>query len=315
MSVLRAAAALLAVAACVATAQAQPFPTKPVRFVTSEPGGGNDIVARILADGLTTSLGQRVIVDNRGIVAAEIAKNATPDGYTLLIYGANIWLMPFLRDNVPWDALRDFAPVTIAVQLPNILVVHPTLPVKSVRELIDYARARPGKLDYAAGTIGVSPHLSAELFKAMTHVDIVRVPYKGGGPALNGLIAGETQLMFPNAGSAIPHMKSGRVRALAVSSAQPSVLTPGLPTIASTVPGYEFVAVICLYAPAKTPAAIIELLNREAVRVLRQPEVKERLFNAGNEVVANTPREFSAYMKADMQKMGKVIRDAGIRAE
>jgi tripartite-type tricarboxylate transporter receptor subunit TctC len=315
MSVLRAAAALLAVAACVATAQAQPFPTKPVRFVTSEPGGGNDIVARILADGLTTSLGQRVIVDNRGIVAAEIAKNATPDGYTLLIYGANIWLMPFLRDNVPWDALRDFAPVTIAVQLPNILVVHPTLPVKSVRELIDYARARPGKLDYAAGTIGVSPHLSAELFKAMTHVDIVRVPYKGGGPALNGLIAGETQLMFPNAGSAIPHMKSGRVRALAVSSAQPSALTPGLPTIASAVPGYEFVAVICLYAPAKTPAAIIELLNREAVRVLRQPEVRERLFNAGNEVVANTPREFAAYMKADMQKMGKVIRDAGIRAE
>jgi tripartite-type tricarboxylate transporter receptor subunit TctC len=305
----------LAVAACVASAQAQPFPTKPVRFVTSEPGGGNDIVARILADGLTTSLGQRVIVDNRGIVAAEIAKNANPDGYTLLIYGANIWLMPFLRDNVPWNPLRDFAPVTIAVQLPNILVVHPTLPVKNVRELIDYARARPGKLNYAAGTIGVSPHLSAELFKAMTHVDIVRVPYKGGGPALNGLIAGETQLMFPNAGSAIPHMKSGRVRALAVSSAQPSVLTPGLPTIASTVPGYEFVAVICLYAPAKTPPAIVELLNREAVRVLRQPEVKERLFNAGNEVVANTPREFSAYMKADMQKMGKVIRDAGIRAE
>ena len=291
------------------------FPSKPVRFVTSEPGGGNDIVARMLADGLTNSLGQRVIVDNRGIIAAEIAKNATPDGYTLLIYGANIWLLPFLRDNVPWDPLRDFAPVTIAVQLPNILVVHPALPVKSVRELIDYAKARPGKLDYAAGTLGVSPHLSAELFKAMTGVDIVRVPYKGGGPALNGLIGGETQLMFPNAGSAMPHMKSGRVRALAVSSAQPSALAPGLPTIASTVPGYEFVAVICVYAPAKTPAAIVELLNRESVRVLRTPEVKERLFNAGNEVVANTPREFSAYMKADMQKMGKVIKEAGIRVE
>jgi tripartite-type tricarboxylate transporter receptor subunit TctC len=314
MKVLRAAAAVLAVAAC-GLAQAQSYPAKPVRFVTSEPGGGNDIVARMLADGLTASLGQRVIVDNRGIIAAEIVKNATPDGYTLLIYGANIWLLPFLRDGVPWDPLRDYVPVTIAVQLPNILVVHPNLPVKSVRELIDYARARPGKLDYAAGTLGVSPHLSAELFKSMTGLDIVRVPYKGGGPALNGLIGGETQLMFPNAGSAIPHMKSGRVRALAVSSAQPSALAPGLPTIAASVPGYEFVALICLYAPAKTPRAVVERLNRESVRVLNLPEVKERLFNAGNEVVANSSAEFAAYMKADMQKMGKVIRDAGIRAE
>ena len=314
MKALRSAAALVAAAICAAV-QAQSYPAKPVRFVTSEPGGGNDIVARVLAEGLTTSLGQRVIVDNRGIVAAEIAKNANPDGYTLLVYGANIWLLPYLREHVAWDPLRDFAPITIAVQLPNVLVVHPTVPVKSVRELIDYAKARPGKLDYAAGTIGVSPHLSAELFKAMTSIDIVRVPYKGGGPALNGLIAGETHLMFPNVGGAMPHMKSGRVRALAVSSAQPSALAPGLPTIAATVPGYEFSAVICLYAPAKTPPAIVEQLNREAVRVLRSPEVKERLFNSGAEVVANSAREFAAYMKADMQKMGKVIRDAGIKAE
>ncbi len=314
MKALHIAAALVAAAIC-AVAQAQSYPAKPVRFVTSEPGGGNDIVARVLAEGLTTSLGQRVIVDNRGIVAAEIAKNANPDGYTLLVYGANIWLLPYLREHVAWDPLRDFAPVTIAVQLPNVLVVHPTVPVKSVRELIDYAKARPGKLDYAAGTIGVSPHLSAELFKAMTSIDIVRVPYKGGGPALNGLIAGETHLMFPNVGGAMPHMKSGRVRALAVSSAQPSALAPGLPTIAATVPGYEFAAVICLYAPAKTPAAIVEQLNREAVRVLKSPEVKERLFNSGAEVMANSAREFAAYMKADMQKMGKVIRDAGIKSE
>ncbi len=314
MKALRSAAALVAAVIC-AAAQAQSYPAKPVRFVTSEPGGGNDIAARVLAEGLTTSLGQRVIVDNRGIVAAEIAKNANPDGYTLLVYGANIWLLPYLREHVAWDPLRDFAPITIAVQLPNVLVVHPTVPVKSVRELIDYAKARPGKLDYAAGTIGVSPHLSAELFKAMTSIDIVRVPYKGGGPALNGLIAGETHLMFPNVGGAMPHMKSGRVRALAVSSAQPSALAPGLPTIAATVPGYEFSAVICLYAPAKTPPAIVEQLNREAVRVLKSPEVKERLFNSGAEVVANSAREFAAYMKADMQKMGKVIRDAGIKAE
>ncbi len=315
MSVLRIAAAVLAAAAWVVPAQAQGYPTKPVRFVTSEPGGGNDIVARVLAEGLTASLGQRVIVDNRGIVAAEIAKNASPDGYTLLVYGANIWLLPYLRERVAWDPLRDFAPITIAVQLPNVLVVHPTVPVKTTREFIDYARTRPGKLDYAAGTIGVSPHLAAELFKSMTALDLVRVPYKGGGPALNGLIAGETQVMFPNVGSVMTHMKSGRVRALGVSSAQPSALAPGLPTIASVVPGYEFVAVICLYAPTKTPRAIVEQLNREAARVLKAPDVKERLFNAGNEVVANSAAEFAAYMKADMQKMGKVIKDAGIRAE
>ena len=315
MSVLRIAAVVLAAAAWVAPAQAQGYPTKPVRFVTSEPGGGNDIVARVLAEGLTASLGQRVIVDNRGIVAAEIAKNASPDGYTLLVYGANIWLLPYLRERVAWDPLRDFAPITIAVQLPNVLVVHPTVPVKTTREFIDYARTRPGKLDYAAGTIGVSPHLAAELFKSMTALDLVRVPYKGGGPALNGLIAGETQVMFPNVGSVMTHMKSGHVRALGVSSAQPSALAPGLPTIASVVPGYEFVAVICLYAPAKTPRAIVEQLNREAARVLKAPDVKERLFNAGNEVVANSAAEFAAYMKADMQKMGKVIKDAGIRAE
>jgi tripartite-type tricarboxylate transporter receptor subunit TctC len=315
MSVLRIAAAVLAAAAWVVPAQAQGYPTKPVRFVTSEPGGGNDIVARVLAEGLTASLGQRVIVDNRGIVAAEIAKNASPDGYTLLVYGANIWLLPYLRERVAWDPLRDFAPITIAVQLPNVLVVHPTVPVKTTREFIDYARTRPGKLDYAAGTIGVSPHLAAELFKSMTALDLVRVPYKGGGPALNGLIAGETQVMFPNVGSVMTHMKSGRVRALGVSSAQPSALAPGLPTIASVVPGYEFVAVICLYAPAKTPRAIVEQLNREAARVLKAPDVKERLFNAGNEVVVNSAAEFAAYMKADMQKMGKVIKDAGIWAE
>ena len=290
----------------------QNYPNKPIRIVTSEPGGGNDIVARLVAEGLTASLGQRVIVDNRGIIAAEIAAKATPDGYTLLIYGSNIWLMQYLRDNLPWDPLRDFAPITVAVDLPNILVVHPSLPVKSVKELVELAKAKPGELNYAAGTIGVSPHLAAELFKALAGVNIVRVPYKGGGPALNGLIGGEVHLMFPNAGSVMPHIKSGRVRALAVSTAQPSALAPGLPTVAEAVPGYETGAVICVFAPARTPAAIVDLLNREIVRVLNGAVVKERLFNSGSEVVANSPREFAAFIKSDMARMGKVIRDAGI---
>jgi tripartite-type tricarboxylate transporter receptor subunit TctC len=294
------------------TGAGQAYPSRPVRIVTSEPGGGNDIVARIVADGLSNSLPQRAIVDNRGIVAVEIAAKAAPDGHTLVVYGATIWLMQYLRDKVAWDPLKDLAPVTLAVTLPNILVVHPALPVKSVKELITLAKAKPGGLNYAAGTIGVSPHLAAELFKVMAGVNIVMIPYKGGGPALNGLIGGEAQLMFPNVGAVMAHIRSGRVRALAVSTAKPSPLVPGLPTIASTVPGYEHAAAICVFAPARTPPAIIDVLSREMARTLTRAEVKERLFNLGAEVVASSPPELAAYMRADMARMGKVIKDAGI---
>lgn len=288
------------------------YPTRPIRIVTSEAGGGNDILARIMAEGINNSLPQRAIVDNRGIVAAEIAAKAAPDGHTLLVYGSNIWLTPFLRSKVAWDPIRDFSPVILAVQLPNILVAHPTLAVKSVKDVIALAKAKPGELNYAAGTIGVSPHLAAELFKALAGVNITMVPYKGGGPALNGLIGGETHIMFPNAGAVMPHIRSGRVRGLAVSTAKPSALVPELPTIASTVPGYETMAVIHMFAPAKTAVAIIDVLNRETARTLNKPEIKERLFNIGAEVVASTPAQLGAYMRADMEKMGKVIKDAGI---
>ena len=290
----------------------QAYPSRPVRIVTSEPGGGNDILARIIADGLNNSLPQRAIVDNRGIVAVEIAAKAAPDGHTLVVYGATIWLMPFLRDKVAWDPLKDFTPVTLGVQLPNILVVHPSLPVKSVKELIALAKAKPGELNYAAGTIGVSPHLAGELFKALAGVNIAMVPYKGGGPALNGLLGGEVHLMFPNAGAAMPQIRAGRVRALAVSTVKSSTLVPDLPTIASTVPGYETMATICVFAPARTPAAIIDLLNREMARTLTRPEVKERLFNLGAEVIASSPAELAAYMRADMARMGKVLKEAGV---
>jgi tripartite-type tricarboxylate transporter receptor subunit TctC len=265
-----------------------------------------------MAEGINSNLPQRAIVDNRGIVAAEIAAKAAPDGHTLLVYGSNIWLMPFLRSKVAWDPLKDFTPVTLAVQLPNILVVHPNMTVKSVKELITLAKSKPGELNYAAGTIGVSPHLAAELFKSLAGVNLTMVPYKGGGPALNGLIGGETNLMFPNAGAVMPHIRSGRVRGLAVSTAKPSALVPDLPTIASTVPGYETTAVIHMFAPSGTPVAIIDVLNRETTRTLTRPEVKDRLFNLGAEVVASTPAQLGAYMRADMAKMGKVIKDAGI---
>jgi tripartite-type tricarboxylate transporter receptor subunit TctC len=288
------------------------YPTRPIRIVTSEPGGGNDIIARIIAEGINSSLPQRAVVDNRGIVAAEIAARAAPDGHTLLVYGSNIWLTPFLRNKVAWDPIRDFTPVILAVQLPNILVAHPTLAAKSVKDIIALAKAKPGELNYAAGTIGVSPHLAAELFKALAGVNITMVPYKGGGPALNGLIGGETHIMFPNAGAVMPHIRSGRVRGIAVSTAKPSALVPDLPTIAAAVPGYETMAVIHMFAPAKTPTAIIDVLNGEAARTLNKPETRERLFNIGAEVVAGTPTQLGAYMRADMEKMGKVIKDAGI---
>jgi len=294
-------------------ATAEPYPVKVIRIVTSEPGGGNDLVARIVAQGLTANLRQQVIVENRGSIAIEVALKATPDGYTLLMYGSNVWLLPFLRDNVPWDPVRDFAPVTIAVSLPNILVVHPSLPAKSVAELVALAKARPGELNYAAGTLGVSPHLAAELFKAMAGVNIVQIPYKGGGPALNGLIGGQTQVMFPNAGSVMPHLKAGRVRGLAVTTAEPTPLAPGLPTIASSgVPGYEWISTIVMFAPSRTPSALVSRLNREIVNVLNTGESRQRLFSSGAEVVASSPQELAARITSDMAKMGKVIRDAVI---
>ena len=294
-------------------ATAEPYPVKVIRIVTSEPGGGNDLVARIVAQGLTANLRQQVIVENRGSIAIEVALKATPDGCTLLMYGSNVWLLPFLRDNVPWDPVRDFAPVTIAVSLPNILVVHPSLPAKSVAELVALAKARPGELNYAAGTLGVSPHLAAELFKAMAGVNIVQIPYKGGGPALNGLIGGQTHVMFPNAGSVMPHLKAGRVRGLAVTTPEPTPLAPGLPTIASSgVPGYEWISTIVMFAPSRTPSALVSRLNREIVNVLNTGESRQRLFSSGAEVVASSPQELAARITSDMAKMGKVIRDAGI---
>ncbi len=305
---------------CAAAAIGQGYPVKPVRIVTAEPGGGNDFAVRVLAQGLTRSLGQQVIVDNRGgaggAIAAEVAAKAPPDGYTLLLYAGNIWTIPLLRKNVPYDFVADFAPVTWVARSPSTVVVHPSLPVKSAKELIALARARPGQLNYASGGTGSSTHLSVELFKAMAGVNIVRVPYKGNGPALNDLIAGQVQVMFATAATVAPHLTSGRLRALAVTSAEPSVLAPGLPTVASSgLPGYDSISIYGLFAPSRTPAAIIRLLNQESAQYLRTAEVRERFLKAGVETVGSSPEEFAAVIKSDMTKMAKVIKDAGIREE
>lgn len=295
----------------------QTYPTKPIRIVTSDPGGGNDFTARLIAQGLTVSLGQQVIVENRpaGVIPGEIVSKARPDGHTLLLYGNNLWIGQFLQ-NTPYDPVRDFSPITMISRAPNVLVVHPSVPANSVKELLALARSRPGELNYASGSIGSSSHLAAELFKHMGGVNMTWIPYKGGGPAMTALIGGQVHLSFGTAAAVAPHTKSGRLRALAVSSAQPSALLPGLPTIAaSDLPGYESVAIYGIFAPAGTPESLINRLNREIVLVLNGAGVKERLFNAGAEIVGGSPQEFAAAIKSDSIRVGKMIKDAGIRVD
>ncbi len=294
-------------------AGAQRFPTKPIRIVTSQPGSGNDLVSRIVAEGLTGRLGSPVIVDNRGVSAAEVVARATPDGYTLLLYGPPVWLLQFMRGNVPWDPVKSFAPITLAVSTPNILVVHPSVAAHSVKELIALARAQPRKLNYAS-TAGASTHLAAELFKSMAGVDIVGILYKGAGPALNALIGGEVQLMFPNASTAVPQVKAGRLRALAVATQGPSALVPGLPTISdSGLPGFEAVSQFGIFTPAGTPNALLTRLHGEIVQVLETVPVRERLFATGVEVIAGPPEALTSTVKSEIAKWGPIIRTLGIR--
>jgi len=311
---------ILALAALTAmsSVQSQSFPGKPVHIITAEAGSGGDVTSRLIAPGLTANLGQQVIVENRGghpVKSAGYVAKATPDGYTLLLHGATVWLMPFMGD-AGYDPVRDLAPITQVVSLPSVLVVNPAVPVSTVRELIALAKTKPGELNYASGPTGSFPHLTTELFKAMTGVNILRVPYQGTGAAVNSVISGQDQIMFSAALSVMGQVKSGRLKALAVSSAQPSALTPGLPTVAAAgVPGFEAVATLGIFAPAKTPVAVINRLYHDIVLVANDPQIKERFFAAGADVVAGTPEQFAATVKAEMERMGKVIKDQNIRAE
>jgi tripartite-type tricarboxylate transporter receptor subunit TctC len=302
---------------CSAPAHAQSYPSKPIRIVTSGVGGAGDVTSRLIAQGIAPLLGQQVIVDNRasGPIPVDVALKAAADGYTLLLYGSTVWLGPFLRSNAP-DPLREFAPITLAATAPNILVVHPSLPVKNVKELIALAKARPGALNYATTGIGSSPHLAAELFQAMAGVQFVRISYKGAGAALTDLIGGQVQLTFATASSVTPHLKSGRLRALGVSSPRPSVLLPGLTTIAAAgLPGYESQSLQGVFAPAGVPLAILQRLNQDIVRFLYSAEAKEKFLLVGVETAGTTPEQFTESMKTEMSRMGKVIRDAGIRED
>jgi tripartite-type tricarboxylate transporter receptor subunit TctC len=293
---------------------AQSYPDRPIRVVTAAVGGGIDFTARLVASGLTTSLGKQVIVDNRGgtNVAPQTVAKATPDGYTILIHNNTVWIAPLL-DKVPYDYEQELAPISLTSRSPNILVVHPSLPVNSVKELIALGKANPGEIDYASGPVGASNHLAAELFKALAGVNLVRIGYKGGGPALNDLISGQVKVMFATTGSVTAHVRSGRLRALAVTSAEPSALAPGLPTVAASgVPGYVSEAIYGMFAPAKTPMSVINRLHQETARFLAMPETKERFFNSGVETVGSSPQEFAAVIKSEAVRLGKVIKSAGI---
>jgi tripartite-type tricarboxylate transporter receptor subunit TctC len=313
-------AAGLAVAVLITASGAaigQPYPTKAIRIVTAPAGAGNDFVARVLANGLTGGLGQQLVVDNRpAAIVGELVAKAPPDGYTLLAIGSVLWLTPLLQDNVGYDPIRDFAPVSLTARSVNLLVVHPSVPATSVKELIALAKARPGQLNYATGGTGSSNHFAAELFNAMARVKIVRISYKGSGPAVNDMISGQVHVMFPTTAAALPHVKSGRLRALAVTSLQPSPLAPGLPTVAdSGLPGYESIVIYGLFAPARTPAPVIDRLHAAIVQFRQSGGASDKLLPAGVEVVGSAPAELAAAMKSEMTRIGKLIKDANLRAQ
>ena len=295
----------------------QDYPNKPIRMVTTGVGGDADILLRLVMPGISDRLGQSVIIENRpaGIIPAEIVSRATPDGYTLLTMGSPMWIGALLQ-KTPYDPVRDFSPITNMTKSPAVLVVHPSVAANSVKELIALAKAKPGVLNYASGGTGGTSHLAAELFNSLAGVNIVRVNYKSGSLRLAASLNGEVQVQFISPGTVASHVKAGKLKSLAVTSAEPSALAPGVPTIAASgLAGYEVVGLQGLFAPAKTPAAIIKRLNQEVVLYLNQPNVKQRILDSGEEVVGSSAAEFAAKVKAEMARMGKVIKDAGIKAD
>ena len=289
------------------------FPSKPIRIITGLVGTDLDMAVRLIAQGISGSLGQSVIVENHGPeLLAEIVFKAPPDGHTLLVSTQNLWVAPLIR-NTSYDAVRDFAPITSVAASPLVFCVHPAVAANSIGELIALAKARPGEISYGSGLDGSTSHLGGGLFADMAGVNIVRIPYKHGMATIKDLIAGKIQLMIPGTGMGMEHVKQGRLRALAVTSAQPSAVAPGLPTVAASgLPGYELIQTIGMFAPDKTPADIIRRLNHEVVRALSEPDVKQKLLNIGLDVVVSSPEEFAAAIKSETAKWRKLIKDIGI---
>lgn len=301
-------------------ALAQPYPAKPIRFIVGfPPGGTNDIIARILAPKLSENLGHQVVVENRGgantAIASEMFVRTPPDGYTIMMNAPGHATNPALM-KLSFDPIADFAFVTLLAESQNLLVVHPSLPVRSVKELIALSKRRPGEINYGSSGIGATPHLSGELFQYMTGVKWVHVPYKGGGPGLVALLAGEVSLYFGNLPTVIRQVRAGKLRALAVTGSRRTPAAPEIPTVAeSGVPGYEVTTFYGLSAPGKTPRPIVERLHKETVRALQAPEVRQRLQELGADPVGNSPEEYAAFMRNEIAKWDKVIKAAGIKGE
>jgi len=310
----------LTVAALCSAAAAQTYPTKTVRMIVGyPPGGPTDVLARIVSQKLTQAWGQQVIVDNRpgasGMIGAEFTARAAPDGYTLLMVPVTYAVTPSLFSKMTYDVEKDLAPVAQVAAAPFILVVHPTLPVKTVKDLITLARSRPGQLNFASASTGGMPHLAGELFNSMTGVKMVHIPYKGAAPATTDLLSGQITLMFNNMLSAMPQVKAGRLRAVAVTSLKRSAAVPELPTIAETVPGYEANGWYGAFAPAATSKDLINRVNAEMNRIMKMPDVTQRLAGDGVEAVGTTPEQFGAYLKQEVAKWGKVVKASGAKAD
>jgi tripartite-type tricarboxylate transporter receptor subunit TctC len=302
-------------------ARAQRYPVKPIRFIVPfSAGGGADIVARAIGQKLSEPLGQQVIIDNRtgaaGIIGTEAAAKSPPDGYTIVLgqTGPNS-INPSLYESLPYDASKDFAPITLTTIYPYLLVLHPSVPARNVKELIALAKAQPNQLTFASAGSGGANHLAAELFKTMAHVSMVHVPYKASAPALIDVLGGHVSMMFDPIITSMPQVKVGKLRALAVTSLKRSAIAGDVPTVAETgLPGYEAIGWHGILAPAGTPKEIVAKLNSEIVRILRMPEMRTRFAEQGAEPVGNTPDEFAQFLKLDLEKWAKVVKTAGVRA-
>jgi tripartite-type tricarboxylate transporter receptor subunit TctC len=313
---------LAAAAALPARALADGYPSRPIRLVVpSATGAGvTDIMARLVGHRLTEAIGQQVVVDNRpgasGILGADVVAKSPADGYTLLIANVSLIVNPYLYARMPYDPLTDFLPVTMVNTAPQQLVVHPSVPVRTVAELVAYAKARPGQLNYGSGGLGSTPFLAAELFKSITGIDVVHVPYKGGGPAVTELVGGQLTFMIENVPGTLPFVKSGKLRALAITSAARSPLVPELPTMVEAgVPGYEMTAWNAIFAPKGTPPEIVGRLHGALAGVLQAPEMREQCATLGAEPIGNTPAELAAFLKADQVRWGRIIQEKGIKPE
>ena len=304
-------------------AQAQAYPARPIRFVVPyAPGGPLDLIARAIGQKLTEATGQAVVVDNKpgagGNIGADIVAKTAPDGYTIVMGAvATHAINPTLYPKIPYDPVKDFTPVAMVAVVPNVLVVNPALPVKSVKELIDFAKAKPSYLNFASGSTGSTGHLAGELFNALAGVQMVHIPYKGGAPAMADLLAGQVQLMFDNLANALPQVKAGKLRALAVTTAQRSAFAPDLPTLAEAgVPGFDLTTWFGIFLPGNAPRDIVLRLNTEINKALNAPDMKDRLEKMGAEPPANnTPERFAAFIKVEFDKYARVIKASGAKVE